>query len=87
MYERNRKTGAPNLDENGRPKPKTAHSLNPVPVYLYDPDGNTGLALVDRENAGISSLAATCINLLGYQAPEGYDPSLITVKTLSASRT
>ena len=79
MYERDKKTGAPKLDEQGRPKPKTAHSLNPVPVFIYDPDGRTGFGLANVENPGISSLAATCLNLIGYQAPEGYDPSLIRV--------
>jgi hypothetical protein len=26
---------------------------------------------------GITSLTATCLNLLGYETPEGYDPSLV----------
>lgn len=81
MYEREKKTGEPKRDEAGQPKPKTAHTLNPVPVYVYDPAGTSGFELVDLENPGISSLAATCLNLLGYEAPEGYDPSLVKVKT------
>jgi hypothetical protein len=28
---------------------------------------------------GITSLTATCIRLLGYEAPEGYDPSIVDV--------
>ena len=40
MYERNSKTGEVVIDpDTGKPKPKTAHSLNPVPFYLYEPTG------------------------------------------------
>ena len=34
----------------------------------------------DVEGAGISSLAATCLTLLGYEPPEGYDPSLVVTR-------
>jgi 2,3-bisphosphoglycerate-independent phosphoglycerate mutase len=56
---------------------KTAHSLNPVPGIVYDPEfqGDYESELVT--GLGISSLAATCLNLLGYEAPEDYDPSLL----------
>ncbi len=36
------------------------------------------MAAVDKP--GLSNVAATLCNLLGFQAPEGYDPSLITVR-------
>ena len=78
MYERDKKTGAVKTDpDTGIPKPKTAHSLNPVPVYIFDPDGNAHVRIADSDTLGISSLAATCINLLGYEAPKDYDPSLV----------
>ena len=80
MYERDKKTGAVKTDaETGIPKPKTAHSLNPVPVYIFDPDGNAHVRLADCNDPGVSSLAATCINLLGYEAPADYDPTLVEV--------
>ena len=33
------KAGSPRLDEQGRPVPRTAHSLSPVPYALFDPSG------------------------------------------------
>jgi 2,3-bisphosphoglycerate-independent phosphoglycerate mutase len=36
MFELDEK-GNPKLDEAGRPRPKTAHTLNPVPFIIYDP--------------------------------------------------
>jgi 2,3-bisphosphoglycerate-independent phosphoglycerate mutase len=63
--------------ENGLIKVKTAHSLNPVPCIIYDPAGQGEYQPELREGLGISSIAATCINLLGYEAPKDYDPSAI----------
>ena len=76
MYEHDSKTGEPKI-ENGRIKVKTAHSLNPVPCLIYDPDGKGEYAPKLREGLGISSLAATCIELLGFLPPEDYDPSVL----------
>ena len=33
-----------------------------------------------RDGLGISSIAATVMNLLGYEAPEDYDPSVLIAK-------
>jgi len=63
--------------ENGITKVKTAHSLNPVPCIVYDPAGQGEYKAELREGLGISSIAATCINLLGYEAPADYDPSVL----------
>ena len=71
------KDGKPKLNENGKPKPKTAHTLNPVPFIIYDPQYNDEYRLVSSANAGLSNIAATCIQLLGYNPPGDYDPSLI----------
>jgi len=70
--------GNPKLDEAGRPISKTAHTLNPVPFIIYDPGFQEEYRLAKIENAGLSNIAATCIQLLGYRPPEDYDPSLIT---------
>ena len=71
MYEHAKKTGAVVVDaETGKIKVKTSHSLNPVPVYIYDPAGTAQLSLSARQGLGISSLAATCLRLLGF-APAG----------------
>ena len=67
------------LDEQGRSKPKTAHSLNPVPAIVYDPSGAANARLADVPGAGIANLAATCITLLGFEPPEDYAASLVEV--------
>ncbi len=76
MFEHEKKTGAVKI-ENGIPKVKTAHSLNPVPCLIFDPASAGEYAPTLRTGMGISSLAATCLNLLGYEAPDDYDPSLL----------
>ena len=79
MYE-HAKDGSVKTDKKtGLPKAKTAHSLNPVPAIIYDPANLAKAKLTDKTGLGISSLAATCLNLLGYQTPEGYDPSLVEI--------
>lgn len=87
MYEHSKKTGDTVRDAStGQPKPKTSHSLNPVPCYIYDPSGASkarlapGAAATEKgPSLGISSLAATCLKLLGYQPPEDYTPSIVDV--------
>lgn len=76
MYEHG-KDGAVKRNEAGKPKAKTSHSLNPVPCYIFDPAGQGEYRKELKGGLGISSLAATSIELLGYEAPEGYDPSLL----------
>jgi 2,3-bisphosphoglycerate-independent phosphoglycerate mutase len=44
---------------------------------LYDPEYKGEYRKDLREGLGISSLAATCIELLGYKAPADYDPSVL----------
>lgn len=80
MYEHDKKTGKTKVDkESGKIKVKTSHSLNPVPVYVYDPAGTAKVRLAKHEGLGISSLAATTLRLLGFEPPEGYDPSVVDV--------
>jgi 2,3-bisphosphoglycerate-independent phosphoglycerate mutase len=79
MCELDKKTGEPKRDEKGRLKPKTAHSLNPVPAFVYDPSGVSKVRKADVADAGIANLAATCITLLGYEPPADYTPSIVTV--------
>jgi len=71
------KAGAPKKDENGRIKPKTSHTLNPVPFIIFDPAGKGEYRLSQVQKPGLSSIAATCLMLLGFQPPEDYDPALI----------
>ena len=78
MFQRNKKSGQIVIDEQtGNPAPKTAHSLNPVPIYIFDPNGTVKMKLSNRKNLGISSIAATCLKLLGFEPPEDFTPSII----------
>lgn len=79
MCELDKKTGELKLDDEGKCKPKTAHSLNPVPAFVYDPSGVAKARKADVADAGIANLAATCITLLGYEPPADYTPSLVEV--------
>ena len=74
------KKGNVKLDANGVPARKTSHSLNPVPCIIYDPENKGEYSAELKEGLGISSLAATCIELLGYKAPANYDQSVLNWK-------
>mgnify|MGYP006277252731 CR=1 FL=1 len=76
MFEHDKKTGEVKVSD-GRKKVKTAHSLNPVPCILFDPESPGDYRPELREGLGISSLPATCMNLLGFEPPEDYDPSVL----------
>ena len=76
MYEHDKKGGL-KLKENGDPKAKTSHSLNPVPCIIYDPEYNGEYSKDLEEGLGISSIAATCMTLLGYEPPADYDKSVV----------
>lgn len=78
MYERD-KQGVVKKGSDGVPLSKTAHSLNPVPAIVYDPAATAHVRLSPEEGLGISSLAATCIRLLGYEPPDEYTPSIVEV--------
>ncbi|MEY4544252.1 MAG: 2,3-bisphosphoglycerate-independent phosphoglycerate mutase [Pseudomonadota bacterium] len=82
MFELDKK-GQPVSDGHGGFKAKTSHTLNPVPCILYDNQSNGALQLKKDKKFGLSSLAATTVNLLGYEAPSLWDESLLT---LSAGR-
>ncbi|MPM68568.1 2,3-bisphosphoglycerate-independent phosphoglycerate mutase [bioreactor metagenome] len=79
MYEHG-KNGEVKRDADGNPARKTSHSLNPVPCIVYDPECGGEYRAELRAGLGISSLAATCLELLGFEAPEGYDPSVLELK-------
>jgi 2,3-bisphosphoglycerate-independent phosphoglycerate mutase len=75
MVERAR-DGSVLVDDAGRARPKTSHTLNRVPFYVYAPGAR--LALSSRvAEPGLANLAATVLQLLGFSAPEGYAPSLL----------
>ncbi len=61
-------------DEAGRPKKRTSHSLNPVPFAVY---GAGELRLRQDPDLGLANIAATIVNLLGYEAPEMWERGII----------
>ncbi len=75
MYMIDRATGSYAITPQGTRVPRTSHSLNPVPFILVDP--NRRWELLDLANPGLANVAATVLNLLGYQAPPDYLPSLV----------
>lgn len=80
MFELDKKTKQPALNPDGSPKAKTAHTLNPVPLILYDKVSGGRLGLQPTEHAGLSNIAATVANLLGFDKHPKWDDSLLTLK-------
>ena len=77
MYETDKK-GDPKVGKDGSYKAKTSHTLNRVPFIIYDnfyADKYTVKA--DEGQFGLSNVAATAVNFLGYAAPDMWDESVI----------
>jgi len=71
----------------GKDEPCTRHSINPVPCILFDAEFDQTYALRQASDGddvcttpGLSHIAATVLNMLGHQAPEELQPSLIVEK-------
>lgn len=81
MCELDKKTKQPKTDKSGNFKAKTSHTLNPVPCIIYD-NVTSGAYTVkkDRGQFGLSNVAATMVNLMGYAAPAMWDESLIDIR-------
>nr|VFK36971.1 MAG: phosphoglycerate mutase [Candidatus Kentron sp. SD]VFK42037.1 MAG: phosphoglycerate mutase [Candidatus Kentron sp. SD] len=78
MFELDKKTGQPKRNDNGSAKAKTAHTLNPVPFIFYDNrPGANSIVLRGDEKFGLSNLAATTVNLLGFEAPAVWDKGIL----------
>ncbi len=81
MYEIDKKTHAPKVDKEGHYKAKTSHTLNPVPCHIFDNYYRDAYTVKSDDGSfGLSDIAATVVNLLGYEAPDMWDRSLIDVK-------
>ena len=65
-------------EKNGVRSPKTSHTLSPVPFAIVDPNYDGEYQLTPPSDAGLTHIAATVFNLLGYDAPEDYQPSLLS---------
>jgi 2,3-bisphosphoglycerate-independent phosphoglycerate mutase len=80
MYEIDKKTGEPAKNKDGSYKAKTAHTLNPVPLILYDNVSGGKLGLKQTATAGLSNIAATVANLVGLEKHTAWDESLLEIK-------
>ncbi|MDY3846354.1 MAG: 2,3-bisphosphoglycerate-independent phosphoglycerate mutase [Eubacteriales bacterium] len=77
MYEIDKKTGVPKKDKEGHLKAKTSHTLNPVPFIFYDNFYGNGYKIKADKSFGLANVAATTVNLLGYDAPDMWEESII----------
>lgn len=80
MFELDKKSGAPKLNKDGSFKAKTSHTLNPVPCIIYDNNTADRYTVKTEGSFGLSNVAATMVNLMGFEAPEMWDESIIQVK-------
>ncbi|KAL2493676.1 bisphosphoglycerate-2 [Forsythia ovata] len=79
MVKRNKK-GEPLLDKNGNIQILTSHTLQPVPVAIGGPGLAPGVRFrKDVPDGGLANVAATVMNLHGFEAPADYEPTLIEV--------
>lgn len=79
MLEVDKKTGRVKEDKSGKAMAKTSHTLNPVPCILHGPHSphyhlNKNVAI-----PGLANVAATILNLLGFERPEDYEDALIVI--------
>ena len=78
MYEIDKKTKGPKVEKDGSFKAKTSHTLNPVPCIIYDNFTSDKYSVkLGRDDFGLSNVAATTVNLLGFEAPSIWDESMV----------
>ena len=65
--------------KDGHPCIRTAHSVNPVPIAIYDPSYEKYKDYKPEIKSGLSitSIAATILKFLGIEVPKDYDEPLI----------
>ena len=80
MAELDKKTHEPKKNADGSYKPKTSHTLNRVPCILYNASGNDLGLREDKGTFGLSNVAATMVNLMGYKAPAMWDESMLEIR-------
>ncbi|XP_050244244.1 2,3-bisphosphoglycerate-independent phosphoglycerate mutase [Quercus robur] len=79
MVKRN-KTGQPQLDKGGKIQILTSHTCQPVPIAIGGPGLAPGCRFRrDIPTGGLANVAATVMNLHGFEAPGDYEPTLIEV--------
>ena len=66
--------------KNGKRDVKTSHTLNEVPFVIYPSSLSDQIEMAEIENPGLTNIAGTILNLLGFENVEDYDKSMINVK-------
>ena len=79
MLEIDKKTGEPKKGKDGSFKAKTSHTLNPVPCIFYDSFYSDKYRVKTGGSFGLSNVAATVVNLLGFEKPDIWDESMIEI--------
>jgi len=64
-------------EADGARTPQTSHTLSPVPFVIHDPNHDGEYELAGADDAGLTNVAATALELLGFVAPDDYRPSLL----------
>ena len=64
-------------ETDGVRTPKTSHTLSPVPFAIHDARDVAGYRIAEVDHPGLANVTATLLNLLGYEAPDDWEPSLI----------
>jgi len=72
------KSGKPITNKNGSIKAKTSHTLNKVPFIIYD-NVKSNAYILKKGEFGLANIAATAVNLLGYEAPDIWEESIISL--------
>ncbi len=78
MYEVDKKTGKAKTNSAGGFKAKTSHTLNKVPFIIYDAE-NAGKYRLAEGDFGLANIASTVVNLLGYEAPDIWEKTMIEI--------
>jgi 2,3-bisphosphoglycerate-independent phosphoglycerate mutase len=79
MYEVDKKSKQPQQNKDGSYKAKTAHTLNQVPCWLVD-YATGGKLVLGTGSYGLSNMAATLTELMGYEPHAKWDESMLVVK-------
>ena len=66
------------MNEDGTHKAKTSHTLARVPFAVYN--GPEGLEVKEGDEFGLANVAATVVEILGYEKPEIWEESIVEIK-------
>ncbi len=66
-------------EKDGSPKPRTSHTLHPVPFIVVDSTGSLDVRR-DLPKPGIASIGATILTCCGVAVPNDYLPSLVVAR-------